>query len=367
MSRRQFLKRTLPALAAGAIAGCARSGSGPAIHTKQQVRWRLVSTWPRSLDILYGGSEKLAERVSALTEGRFKIQPYQGGEIVPGLQVLDAVQQGTVEMGQSASYYFTGKNPALAFDTVVPFGLSARQHSAWLQYGGGIELLRKVFLDFNIINLQAGNTGAQMGGWFRREIGGIGDLAGLRMRIPGLGGEIMNRLGVNVQVLSPGEIYTSLERGAIDAAEWVGPYDDEKLGLHRVAKHYYYPGWWEPAGALTFYVNKNSWDALPSAYRDVLTIASHDVSQSVLAEYDAKNPGALARLKSEGVQVKPFSYEIMAAAQRESEAFLAEKAAGDSSYRTIHENWKTFRSATFDWFSTAELSYQSFAFPRVSK
>ena len=368
MERRIFLKGAAAGTAAvGLLAGCGSSDttetqSGPAIHTAPRVNWRLTSSFPRSLDTIYGVVDVLAKRVSQLTAGRFTIRPYPAGEIVPGLQVLDAVQQGTVQMGHSASYYFKGKNPALAFDCAVPFGLTARQQNAWLFQGGGIEAMRRVFADFNVINLPGGNTGMQMGGWFRREIPTVNDLNGLKMRIPGLGGEVMNRLGATVQVLAGGDIFPALERGAIDATEWVGPYDDEKLGFYKVAKYYYYPGWWEPGPSLSFYINKTAWAKLPAIYQNAVEAAAAEANGTMLAAYDAKNPPALARLLDRGVQLRPFSPDIMTSAHKASFEIMEEFAAADTAYKKVFDAWKTFRDHSYRWFSTAEASYAAFAF-----
>ncbi len=216
------------------------------------IRWRLASSFPKNLDTIYGAAETLSKRVAALTGGKFQIRVFAGGELVPGLQVLDAVGNGTAECGHSAGYYYVGKNLALAFDTAVPFGLTARQQNAWMYAGGGIEALRTLYAKYNVLQFPGGNTGTQMGGWFRQEIKSMADLKGLKMRIPGIGGKIMARLGAVPQTLPGGDIYPALERGALDAAEWVGPYDDEKLGFHKIAKHYYYPGWWEGGPQLSF-------------------------------------------------------------------------------------------------------------------
>jgi len=243
LKRRNFIRKASLGVATGGIlSACGsktESSSGPAVHTNQRVMWRLASSFPKSLDTIYGAADVLSKTVEALTDGMFKIRPYQSGELVPGLQVLDAVQRGTVQAGHSASYYFIGKNPALAFDTCVPFGLTVRQQNAWLYHGGGLELLRELFADFNVLNFPGGNTGVQMGGWFKHEIDSVRDLSGLKIRIPGLGGRVMDRLGATVQVLAAGEIYQALELGTIDAAEWAGPYDDEKLGFNKVADYYY--------------------------------------------------------------------------------------------------------------------------------
>jgi len=298
--------------------------------------------------------------VEEMSDGLFKIRVYPAGELVPGLEVLDAVQQGTVQVGQTASYYYTGKNPALAFDCCVPFGMTARQQNAWLTEGGGLELMNQLFSDYNVITFPGGNTGVQMGGWFKREIAGLADLEGLKMRIPGLGGNVMSMLGVNVQVLAGGEIYPALERGAIDATEWVGPYDDEKLGFHQVAKYYYYPGWWEPGPSLSFYVNQKAWAALPADFKAIFRAACAASGNTMQARYDAKNPPALERILASGIQMRPFSTDIMEAAFKSSNELLEDNAAKDPGYRKIFEAWKKSRSAATEWFSTAESSYTQF-------
>src|SRR5690606_37754010 len=308
VDRRAFVKQaalgaagagTLGALGACGSAGTAGGEAGQGMVTGPQVTWRVASGFPRGLDIIYGSAEALAQRVSAMTSGRFTIRVYPAGELVPGLQVMDAVQNGTVQAGHTAGYYYTGKHPALALDTGVPFGLTARQQNAWLYEAGGLDLTRGVYADFGIINFPCGNTGVQMGGWFRRPIGSLSDLRGLRMRIPGIGGEVMSRLGVSVQLLAGGEIFLALERGAIDATEWVGAYDDEKLGFHRIASHYYYPGWHEPGVTLSLMVNREAWDELPDLYKRVLETACRATNEDMLVRYDAANPPALQRLIDE--------------------------------------------------------------------
>jgi TRAP-type mannitol/chloroaromatic compound transport system substrate-binding protein len=353
------------ALAAlGTAAGCCPKAraTGPGVQTRRRVRWRLASSFPSSLDTIYGASEVLARRVAAMSDGAFEILPYEAGEIVPGLQVMDAVQSGTVEVGQTASYYYKGKNPALVFDTCVPFGLSARQQAAWLHEAGGLELVHELFADFGIITFPCGNTGTQMGGWFKREVASLDDLRGLKMRIPGLGGDVMDALGVSVQVLSGGEIYQALERGTIDATEWVGPYDDEKLGFHQVARYYYYPGWWEPGPSLSFFVHRRAWDELPKTYQEIFRTAAAECATVMTARYDAQNPPALERLLAAGVQLRLFPDDVMRAAQEASRAILADHAAADPAYAKIHRAWEMHRAAAFRWFGTAELAYASFAF-----
>ena len=377
MKRRDFTKKALlGALGAGMLTGCGDGSSGesgpsgpdsqesggPSVITGPRVRWRLASSFSRSIDTIFGAAEVLADRVSELTEGRFEIRSYPGGELVPSLEVLGNVQSGTVQMGHAASYYFIGKNPALAFDATVPFGLTARQYNAWIYHGGGLELLRELFADFNVINFPGGNTGMQMGGWFRVLVESLSDLNGLKMRIPGLGGQVMNQMGVNTQVYPSGEIYPALERGAIDAAEWVGPYDDEKLGFHEVAPYYYYPGWWEPGPALTFYVNRDAWNELPSTYQKAVEVAAADANVNMLAQYDHKNPAALERLLEQGTELKRFPDEIMSRAREVTTQLLEDEAAQNEQYRRIYESYKKAREDSYRWFGTAERAYADFAF-----
>ncbi len=366
MHRREFVRAAaLATAAAGVVAGC---GPGPgarrrgAVGERRPVRWRLASSFTRSLDTLYGTAERFTDRVGALTGGAFEIRPYQGGELVPALEVLEAVQNQSVEMGHTASYYYIGRNAALAFDSTVPFGLTARQQNAWLYHGGGLDLVHELLADFNIVSFPGGNTGVQMGGWFREPIGSLQDLHGVKMRIPGLGGEVMDRLGVTVQVLAGGDVYVALERGAIDAAEWVGPYDDMKLGLDQVAKNYYYPGWWEPGSSISFYVNRTAWDGLPEEYRQAIAVAAAEANVDMMALYDVRNATALQTLVAGGVELRPFSDDIMAAARNASEDIMKERAASDAAYRKIYTSFAGFREQAFRWFSRAEQEYARFAF-----
>ncbi|AEV16239.1 MAG: ABC transporter substrate-binding protein [Thermus sp.] len=356
MKRRDFLKRAGVGLAAS-LAYTAYAQAQP------QVRWRLVSSYPRSLDTLYGGAEDLARRVADLTEGRFQIRVYQAGEIVPGAQVLDAVQQGTVEAGHTYGPFYVGKNPALAFDGGVPFGLTYRQHNAWMLFGGGLELLRGVYADFGLLQFPGGNTGAQMGGWFRKEIQTVNDLRGLRMRIPGLGGVVMGRLGVVPQTLAAGDIYPALERGTIDATEFSGPYDDEKLGFYKVARYYYYPSFWEPSAQLSFLVSQREWQRLPKEFQEAFQVAAAEVNLTMMAKYDALNPPALQRLLRAGVRLRRWPAEIMRKALQEAQALYEEQAAKDATYRKVYAAYWAFRGEQYRWFSVAELAYETFAFP----
>ena len=268
MERRSFLKKAGAGLATGAIAAPA-IGQG----TQPEVKWRLASSFPKSLDTIYGGAEVISKRVAAATNGKFQIQLFAAGEIVPGLQVLDAVQNATVQCCHTAPYYFFGKDPTFAFACAIPFGLNARMQNAWMYHGGGIELMREFMKDYNVYNIPAGNTGAQMGGFFRKELKTVADMKGLEMRIGGSAGVVMSKLGLVPQQIAGGDIYPALEKGTIDAAEWVGPYDDEKLGFYKIAPHYYYPGWWEADSMYSLFVNIKEWEKLPKEYQAAVEAA----------------------------------------------------------------------------------------------
>ncbi len=325
-----------------------------------KINWKMVTSWPESLDTIFGGARTVCDRVDAMTGGKFKIKPYAAGEIVPGLEVLDAVQNGTVECGHTASYYYVGKNPALGFGTSVPFGLTASQQNAWLYHGGGLEAMHKIYADFNIINFPAGNTGAQMGGWFKQEVRSLSELKGLKMRIPGIGGQVISRLGVNVQVLPGGEIFLALNLGAIDAAEWAGPYDDLQLGLNEAASFYYYPSWWEPGPTLEIQINLSEWGKLPQEYREVLKTAAMEANLNMLAQYNALNITALETIVNGGTKLVSYSPEILKAAQKAAFDFYEENASKDSTFKEVYENWKKFRDGVIQWNNINELSYSRF-------
>jgi TRAP-type mannitol/chloroaromatic compound transport system substrate-binding protein len=367
MKRREIINYI--AVGSGTAFGVAACGPGSTPTDAQSeagspalpsVEWRMATSWPQALDTIYGGAQAVSDRVKALTNGRFTIEPFAAGEIVPGLEVLDAVQAGTVECGHTASYYYVGKNPALAFGTTVPFGLNAQQQNAWLYQGGGIEAMNKLYSDFGVTTLPAGNTGAQMGGWFKREVNSVGDLQGLKMRIPGLGGKVMTELGVNVQVLPGGEIFLALDRGAIDAAEFVGPYDDEKLGLGDAADFYYYPGWWEPGATLELLINTAAWEQLPPEYQEALQTAAAEANITMLAKYDALNGAALKRLVDGGTQLKAYSDEIMAAAQGIAFEIYEQDASADAGFKAVYDGWKAFRDEVYGWNAINELSFNRF-------
>ena len=363
MNRREFLQtmatRTAAATAFGLAAGCAAQEAGVAPQAPEAVAqdsslpeltWEMPTSWPTALDTIFGGATSFADAVSAMTGGKFKINPRAAGEVAPGLEVLNVVQEGAFPIGHTASYYYVGKSPVTAFGTALPFGLNAQQQNAWLYDGGGLKLMQDAYAKlFNVIQFPAGNTGVQMGGWFRKEINTVADLQGLKMRIPGLGGQVMTRLGVNVQTLPGGEIFQALQTGAIDAAEWVGPYDDEKLGLHKAADFYYYPGWWEPGPTLEVQINLDEWNKLPVIYQEILKSASYVANLTMLARYDSRNNVALQSLLGQGVQLRPYSQEILEAAEKASFELYDELAAKDADFKTVYEEWKKFREGIYAW------------------
>lgn len=361
LDRRSFIgraaKTSLGAGAAGLTLGLAK----PAIAQQQpKVNWRCASSFPTSVDTIFGASELMAEYVRNASDGQFDIQVLAAGEIVPGGQVLDAVQNGTVEMGHTASYYYVGKNPAYAFGTAVPFGLNARQMNAWFYEAGGTELLNEFYGKNGVYALPAGNTGAQMGGWYRKEINMLEDLQGLKLRIAGLAGRVVERLGVVPQQIPAADIYAALERGTLDAVEFVGPYDDERLGFHEVAQYYYYPAWWEGGAALHAMMNVDSWNQLPETYKAMLTSACQAINTSMLASYDYRNPAALKRLVQKGAQLRPFSQEILQASFEAAMALHEEIAAENEDYRKLMESQNAFKRDAYLWQQVAEYTYDTF-------
>jgi TRAP-type mannitol/chloroaromatic compound transport system substrate-binding protein len=320
----------------------------------------MASSFPKSLDTIYGASDTIARTVAEATGGNFQIQVFAGGELVPPFGVVDAVQNATVECTHTAGYYFFGKDPTFAFCCAVPFGLNARQQNAWMIQGGGLDLMRDFLKDYNIINFPAGNTGAQMGGFFRKEINTVEDLKGLKLRVGGFAGTVLAKLGAVPQQIAGGDIYPSLEKGTIDAAEWVGPYDDEKLGLAKVAKFYYYPGWWEGGPQMDLFVNRDAYAALPKEYQEILAAACATANAEMLAKYDVNNPKALRRLVAAGVQLRPFSRDIMNAAWKAANEVYAETSEKNPRFKKVYEPWKAFRDEQVLWFRVAEQNFDSF-------
>jgi TRAP-type mannitol/chloroaromatic compound transport system substrate-binding protein len=362
MKRRQFITNsTISAITSATLVSCqSNNNSTVQANSLPSIQWKMVTSWPKSLDTIFGGAETVCNKVSDMSGGRFQITPYAAGEVVPGLEVMDAVQNATVECGHTASYYYIGKNPALAFATSVPFGLMAEQQNAWLYHGGGLDAIHQIYSDFNIISFPAGNTGAQMGGWFKREIKSLQDLKGLKMRIPGLGGEVMGKLGVNVQVLPGGEIFLALDRGAIDAAEWVGPYDDEKLGLNNAAPFYYYPGWWEPGATLDILVNKSAYEKLPSEYQAMLKTAAKEANLNMLAQYNTLNQQTLPKLLASGTKLSAYPQDVLSEAQKISFEIYEENASKDATFKGIYQQWQEFRKGIIEWNKINEFSYANF-------
>lgn len=354
MKRRDLLGRA-------GLGGAMAMMAAPAIaQSAPRISWRLTSSYPKSLDTLFGISPMFANRVAELTEGNFQIQIFAPGELVPGLQAIDAVGAGTVECAHSLASFLVGKDPTWAFDTSLPFGLNTRQHIAWLYYGGGREAVNEFMKSANVMSIPAGNTGAQMGGWYRKEINSVADLKGLKLRIAGLGGNILARLGVVPQTIAGGDLYAALERGTIDAAEFSGPYDDEKLGLSKVAQYYYAPGWWEGTANVGLFVNLDKWAELPPAYQAAIEAASAETMAHCLAKYDANNPAALYRLVAAGAQLRTFPDDVLAAAYDESVKFYDEIAAGNPAFKTIYDSWSEFVNVSRVWNRVAELPYDYF-------
>ncbi len=358
MQRRKFLSSAGAGLAAGvATISTLSSAQTAALPT---IKWRCTSSFPKSLDTIYGAADVISKRVSAATGGKFTIQVFAAGEIVPALQAMDAVKDGTVECCHTAPYYYFGKDPTFAFACAIPFGMNARQQNAWMYHGGGMELMRDFLKDYNIINFPAGNTGAQMGGWFRKEIKTVADLKGLKIRIGGFAGRVMSKLGVVPQQIAGGEIYPALEKGTIDAAEWVGPYDDEKLGFYKVAKYYYYPGWWEGGPELDLFVNIKQWQALPPEYKAILEAACAEANGWMLSKYDALNPAALKRLVGNKVQLRGFSKDVMNACHKAANEVYAEESAKNPKFKKVYDAWKVFRDDQILWFRVAEQNFDNY-------
>jgi TRAP-type mannitol/chloroaromatic compound transport system substrate-binding protein len=354
MKRRQFLKVASAGIAASAVAAPAIAQSMP------EVRWRLTASWPKSLDTLWGSCETFSKYLAEATDNKFQVQSFAAGEIVPGLQALDAVENGTVEACHTAAYYFIGKDPTWALFCAVPFGLNTRQQNAWFSDGDGLKLMNEFGKKFNAYSLVSGNTGAQMGGWFRKEIKTVDDLKGLKFRIGGWAGKTLQKLGVVPQQIAGGDIYPALEKGTIDAAEWVGPYDDEKLGFYKIAQYYYYPGWWEGGTANHFMINLQKWNELPKNYQAIVTAAAALCSVEQTARYDARNPAALKRLVAAGTQLRPFSQPIMEACLKASNEVNAETSAANPDYKKVWDSILAFRNDEYLWWQVAEYGYDTF-------
>jgi TRAP-type mannitol/chloroaromatic compound transport system substrate-binding protein len=349
--------------ATAAVAAGAATGSFPMPAIAQgapTIRWRCTSSFPKSLDTIYGGAEVFAKALAEATEGRFQVQAFAAGEIVPGLQALDAVTNGTVECAHTCSYYFVGKDPTFGFGTAIPFGLNYRQQSAWLYEGGGNDMLNEFYKKFNVYNIPCGNTGVQMGGWFRKEIKTLAEMSGVKMRIAGFAGQVMAKLGVVPQQIAGGDIYPALEKGTIDAAEWVGPYDDEKLGFFKVAQYFYYPGWWESGPTINLFINTAKWAELPAHYKAAVQNAAAYANNIMMARYDVLNPQALKRLVANGVQLRPYPAEVLQAAYAAANEVYAETSAKNADFKKVYDSWVAFRNDQYLWWQVAEITMDAF-------
>src|SRR3954464_10494324 len=343
MKRRDFLKVSAAGAAATAVASPAIAQSSP------EIKWRLTSSFPKSLDTIYGGAEQVSKQVAEMTDNKFQIQVFAAGEIVPGLQALDATSNNTVEMCHTVSYYYVGKDPTFAIYASVPFGLNARQQNSWWYQGGGAELGNEFFKKFGVVGFPCGNTGTQMGGWFRKEIKTVADLSGLKFRIGGIAGQVLQKVGVVPQQLAGGDIYPALEKGTIDAAEWVGPYDDEKLGFVKVAPYYYYPGFWEGGPCVHLWFAKDKWEALPKNYKAIVEAAAGFGNLDMTMKYDAKNAPALRRLVAAGAQLRPFTQDVLEACLKSTNELWTEISAKDADFKKSIDAMQAYRSDQYLW------------------
>jgi TRAP-type mannitol/chloroaromatic compound transport system substrate-binding protein len=353
MERRSFIRHA-------GIGGVLAAGVAPAVHAQAAIRWRLASSFPKSLDTIYGAAEIFAKQIGAMSGGKFQVTVAAPGEIVPAFGVVDAVQNATVEMAHTAPYYFFGKDPTFALGCAIPFGLNSRQMSAWMFEGNGLKLMREFYAAYNIVNFVGGNTGAQMGGWWRKEIKSLADIKGQKFRTGGFGGVIMGKIGVVPQNIPGGEIYQALEKGTIDAAEWVGPYDDEKLGFNKVAQFYAYPGFWEGGPQLDFYINSKAYEGLSAEYKAMVEAACTHAATEMQARYDARNPAALKRLVANGAKLFRFPKDVMDEAFKAAMQEYSDLAGKNPAWKKVYEDYAAFRRDANLWFRFAEAGFDDF-------
>src|SRR5688500_15001563 len=353
MDRRSLIKNA-------GVAGVLAAAAAPAVHAQAAVRWRLASSFPKSLDTIYGAAEVFAQKVRQLSAGRFEVSVHAAGELMPAFGVVDGVQKGTVEAAHTAPYYFFGKDETFAIGGAIPFGLNSRQMSAWTFEGNGLKLMRAFYAKYQIISFPCGNTGAQMGGWMRREIKSAQDLRGLKFRIGGFAGKVLERMGGVPQNIPGGEIYQALEKGTIDAAEWVGPYDDQKLGFNKVAPFYYYPGWWEGGPQLDFFVNDKAYNGLSAENKAIVEAATAEAHIFMQARYDARNPAALKQLVGAGTKLRPFPNDVMNAAFKAANDVYSELNAKNENWKKIYADYNKFRADQNLWFRFTEMGFDRF-------
>jgi len=354
MDRRKALKHA-------GLAGVLTAAAAPGVHAQAAIRWRLASSFPRSLDTIYGSAEVFSKAIKEMSGGKFEISVHAAGELMPAFGVVDGIQNGTIEMALTAPYYFTGKDYIFAFGCAVPFGLTARQMDAWMEHGGGRKLMDEFYAQYNIKSQSAGNTGTQMGGWFRKEIKSVADLKGLKMRLGGgLFGDAMLKLGVVAQNMPVGEVYQALEKGTLDAVEFVGPYDDQKLGFNKVAPYYYYPGWWEGGAELEFFINTKAYAALSPEYKAMVDAACNVAARDMTAKYDANNPVALKKLVADKTQLKAFPKDFMDAGYKAVMEIMAEHDAKSPMFKKINQSLRTFQRDQLLWERFSEFRYNSY-------
>lgn len=342
------------------IAGILAAGAAPAVQAQPTLRWRLASSFPKTLDTIYGAAEVFSKQVSDMTGGKFQISIHPSGELMPAFGVLDGVQNASVEMCHTAPNYFYGKDPTFCMGSSIPFGLNPRQMEAWTNEGNGFKLLREFYAKYNIVHFNAGNTGVQMGGWFRKQIKTVADLKGLKFRTNPFAGKVLEPFGVVPQSIPASDLYPALEKGTLDAVEWVGPYDDLKLGFHKVAPYYYYPGWWDGGPQLQFYINAKAWETLPNEYKAIVQSASAVANTGMLAKYDARNPAALKQLVGMGAKLMPFSQEIMAAAFKSAQQVYTELSDTNPEWKKMFSDYSKFLADQNAWFRFTEGTYDRF-------
>ena len=362
MTNYRWLRLWLITLCFNVLAACTEqappSNSSQQADKNQSFEWKMVTTWPPGFPVLQKGAERFADNIRVMSNGRLNIKVYAGGELIPPLQTFEAVSQGSVEMGHGSAYYWAGKVPEAQFFSTVPFGMTARGMNAWLYDGGGLELWREIYKPFHVIPFPLGNTGVQMGGWFNKEINSLEDIKGLKMRIPGLGGKVLAKAGGNPILLAGSEVYTALERNTIDATEWIGPYHDQRLGLYRAAKHYYYPGWHEPGTVLELTINQRAWESLPTDLQAIISNAAQAENLRMLSEMEQKNMAALEQLrKREGIEIHRFPNEVLSRLKKLTNETLIEEAERDPKFKRVYDAYQNFRKKNDAWSAISENAY----------